>query len=217
MHDAHKAGEVTIIVGNPRSRERTIALDHIEVRTTSRDAVRAAGLLDGDLLSETSLEDALGPAEREMATRRAIRLLEHRERSATELLDKIVADGYPQPVARAVVDRMVELELVDDSRFTEFFIRTKVASRWGRRRIERALTSAGIDELLAGEALDSMLPPEAEVHRAEQLLPPIDSGDRRMQEKQLRRLVTRGYSYQDAREAVSRAVEKEDESPRNQS
>lgn len=217
MRDDEVLREVTIVTKSSASRERVIALDHVEVRTTSRDALKASAISEGDLLSEASIERALAGVEREMATRRAIKLLEYRERSTLELRDRIVADGYPRDIAREVTERMTELGLVDDDRFAELFTRTKVAARWGRTRIERGLIAAGVDPERATEVIDHLAPRSGEVERAARLIPAIDPGDRLMREKQLRRLISRGFSYPDAREAVSRRAQDDVDQSRNES
>ena len=197
------SGIVTIRTRDPRSRQRSIALDGVETRTTSRDALKSSGIAEGDVHSEASIERELAEPEVEMAMRRAIRLLEYRERSVAELQRRLVDDGYPRRVAAAVTGRMAESGLVDDARFTESYVRTKRSASWGRRRIERGLADSGVDPQIATEVLERELPHHGEVTRALETIGESDTTDRRNRDKVLRKLISRGFSYPDALEALS--------------
>lgn len=81
----------------------------------------------------------------ELARAKAEDLLNRRDYSSTELAAKLCEVGYRPAVAKEVVDRFVEVGLVDDARFAELFARSKAASGWGRIKIERELSRRGIE------------------------------------------------------------------------
>ncbi|MBS3957195.1 MAG: RecX family transcriptional regulator [Clostridiales bacterium] len=198
-------GIVRFTTPSPRSRVRVIQLDGVEVRRTSRDALALAGITDGCAYTSTELESALEAVEPASANSRAISLLAQRERSAAEVFKRLTGDGYPSSAAREAVDRSVELGLIDDARFAEAYARTKAASRWGRERIANGLDAAGIDRDTALAALDSAVPIDGEIERATSILGPLDLHDRKVRERHVHRLVSRGFRYPDAMEAVIRA------------
>ena len=79
------------------------------------------------------------------ARERIARLLAHRDYSQAEVSEKLRMDGYSSSCVEEVVSRAVSIGLVDDARFAESFVRTKVLSGWGIMRIERELSQRGVD------------------------------------------------------------------------
>ena len=70
-------------------------------------------------------------------------LIDKRDYSSAELAQKLRTDGYGQKVVESAVARAVECGLVNDARFAEVFIRTKIGAGWGQARIERELALRG--------------------------------------------------------------------------
>ncbi|MBW6468539.1 MAG: regulatory protein RecX [Anaerosomatales bacterium] len=200
------AGEapVRITVTSPRGtqRVRSVSIDAREIRQTSVDALRIASVRDGDELAESEVTRLLDDAEPEAAMNRALRLLGHRERSTAELSDRLSQDGYPSPVVESVIAKLAGYGYVDDARFAEDYVRAKRASGWGRSRIARALSERGVDPQIASPLLESQLPETLEIDRACEAIKTLDVSERKGFEKGLRRLVSRGYSYEVARAAL---------------
>ena len=138
----------------PQRRARRLHFsDGAEPRTTSAAVVRALGLEQGVEFDERSVTEA----EAEQARERALRVLGYRERSTAELVAKLTDDGYPARLAHQIVDRFVELSLLDDTRFAELWARNRVAAGYGRRRIADELARKGVDADVARSALDEVL------------------------------------------------------------
>lgn len=72
-------------------------------------------------------------------------LLNRRDYSTAELLDKLKEDGFSSSVSSQLVDEAVATNLVNDSRFAEVYVRSKCCAGWGRLRIERELSRKGIE------------------------------------------------------------------------
>lgn len=81
----------------------------------------------------------------ELARSKAEDLLNRRDYSTKELADKLKEAGYLPSVTDEVVSRFVEVGLLDDARFAELFVRSKVGAGWGRVKISRELARRGID------------------------------------------------------------------------
>lgn len=130
-----------------------------------RILARAAddGTLAVDDASE--LRQALARLERKEALVRVAGLVNRRDYSRKEVRDRLVRDGYPQKVVDGVVERSVELRLLDDDRFAETFVRTKRMAGWGRARIALELARRGI-EAESCQALEEA--GEGELDRARQ-------------------------------------------------
>ncbi len=201
---------ITAIETTGRSpRARRLRFDHAEPRITSAPVVKQLGLAEGDAWDEERLAAALDEAEPELAKERAFRMLGYRERSRHEVLHGLLDDGYSRGVAEAVVDRLEELSLVDDTRFATMWTRSRVAAGFDRRRIRRELEQKGVEPSVIGEALDEVAPAEDSAERATAALRGRKAADRAGRDKLIRRLVSRGFDLQTAIAAV--ADESEDE------
>lgn len=136
------------------SRLRRIWLDHELWATTSAAVVKEISLAPDDIVDPPALRDAIDTAERGAARDRALKLLGYRERSAVEMRRKLDQDGYSDGVARAVVESLERVGLLDDRRFAESLVRTYLARGYGGARVRRELARAGIDDALAAEVWD---------------------------------------------------------------
>lgn len=195
-----------VSVSSPRGtrRIRAVSLEGFEVRRTSADALRVAGIHDGDSLTEADVHTMIEAAEPEAAMNRALRLLAHRERSTAELASRLAEDGYPVPVVESVTSRLAGYGYLDDARFVLAYVCSKRNSGWGRDRVVRALSEQGVQPEVSDPIVDSQLPETSEVDRACEVIAALDVADRKAYEKGLRRLVSRGYSYEVARAALQR-------------
>ena len=91
--------------------------------------------------------------------RRALDLLARREHSRYELERKLAARGFSAELIAPTLDRLEHEGLLAEARFTESFIRTRVAKGQGPKRIRAELAARGIDEteaeaLLAASGVD---------------------------------------------------------------
>src|SRR5213592_3047536 len=83
----------------------------------------------------------------------ALRILNVRFNSAAELRRKLAAKNFDRETIDAVIVRLRDEKWLDDARFAEAFVRTRMRKRIGRLRIRRELISAGVDGEIAGGAL----------------------------------------------------------------
>jgi len=173
-----------------------------EPRTTSAPVVKALAIEAGMSLSIEELERDLAAEEANQAKERALRLLGYRERSPEELRRRLALDGYPAPVVATLVDRFEELELVDESRFAAMFTRSRENAGLGARRIRRELLERGVSESVADAAVAECR--EGDLERAVAQLKGKRVDGQSSREKLLRRLISRGFDYSVAREAVAR-------------
>jgi regulatory protein len=193
-----------IEIAGPTGRARRLVLsDGFERIQTSASVVRQLGLTEGDRLDRTSLEASIREAEPALAKDRAMRLLAHRDRSRAELERALVDSGYPSTLSAALVERLVEVELVNDMRFAAAYTRTRLSAGLGIRRIRRELADKGIAaetiELVINEETDGM----DELARARDALRGRRAATRQERDKLVRRLVSRGFDIGIALEAIS--------------
>ena len=128
---------------------------------------------------------------REKARSILLRQLTASDKTAKQLKDKLLEKECPEDIADEVIDRYVEINLVDDQRFAKSWVVARVRSRGlARGAIKHELRSKGIDDELAAEALEQ-IDDESEEQRARELvrakLRPESMGADR--DRALRRLV----------------------------
>jgi regulatory protein len=93
----------------------------------------------------------------------ALRLVSRAEQTGMGLRRKLEKAGYPPPCARAVLARLEELGIVDDSRYARLWLQARLAGKTeGPRRLLAALRRRGIPRQDAEETLRTVLNPEAE-------------------------------------------------------
>jgi len=105
-------------------------------------AERRAGRVNPD--SRNELIHQTGEIARGCASLRIAGLIEKRDYSSKEIADKLSLDGYSQPAIKAAVVRAIDCHLVDDARYADVFIRSKLGQGWGSLKIEHELERRGI-------------------------------------------------------------------------
>lgn len=191
------------------SRVRVLEFDDGTRRTTSADVVRLLALEPGEYPDTRVVLDQIEEYEPAAARERALRLINYRERSRRELVDKLLADGYSQALADSVADRMVELQFVDDKRYAESVVRSKRSAGWGMRRIERTLADAGVD---AETVFDVSVQPEgSEYERALREARRKPAKDARDVQRVAGRLARKGFGFEIAFSAARASMASDDD------
>jgi regulatory protein len=103
-------------------------------------------------------EEALSPARNA-----ALRLVSRAEQCTFLLTQKLLKKGFDIGTVKAVVLELVETNIVNDDRFSQMWVRSRIASKPDTpRRITAALCAKGIDRGTAARALEECLDPETE-------------------------------------------------------
>jgi regulatory protein len=88
----------------------------------------------------------------------ALRLVSRAEQTSQGLIRKLRKAGYSPPCAGAVLARLEELEIVDDSRYARLWLQARLAGKAeGPRRLLAALRHRGISRRDAEETLRAVL------------------------------------------------------------
>lgn len=157
-----------------------------------------------------------GPKREEQARDVCLRLLTVRARTRAELEAQLTKRGYPDDISAQVLDRLVEVGLIDDVAFAEQWVRERRTNAGkGKRALASELRTKGVDPDVIAETLDSVDAGEWRV-RAEELVATklrrenLDDGP-----KVTRRLVAmlarRGYNQGMAFDVVSTQLAQERE------
>lgn len=161
--------------------------------------------------SYEELEEALNALMVRTAFERVVQIASARERSSCDCIQKLLDEGFDASSAKNAVQRAEQYAIIDNARFAETFIHTKLRAGWGQRRIERALDEQhgicasalnGYPESFYGDA-------ESEEERARALLAKKAIPAKNPVEKLVRFLVGRGFSmgcaYRLAKERIAEA------------
>lgn len=95
---------------------------------------------------------------------RALRWLNRREHSAFELRQKLVRLGGEAQAVKSVLEKLEQQQYLDDRRFAESYLRSRLPRGLGRVRLKQELAQRGIKADLAELALNAIeLPDESQV------------------------------------------------------
>lgn len=118
-----------------------------------------------DLKADGTPED-----EQTRAREIVLRSLSQAPRTRKQLADRLRAKGIDDEVAGRVLDRMEEVQLVDDTAYADALVRTRQAGRGlARRALAHELRTKGVPDDVAAAALDTV-DPSAERRRAVELV-----------------------------------------------
>ncbi len=177
----------------------------------ARAVVKAVREEPSVTLGEGGMGRLVAAASTTCCAKRLTSMVDRRDYSSKEAADRLLCAGYPRAVVDDVCARAREGRLLDDVRFAEAFIRSKVYSGWGLRRIEQELSRRGVDASSVAGWPDDFLEGESELDRAWELVSRRSVPARNPYEKTVRYLVGRGYSYDVAKRCAARLLEDGDE------
>lgn len=79
------------------------------------------------------------------------------EHSSGDMLQKMRLWGLDEATQARIMERLVSGKFIDDERFTRAFVNDKIKyNQWGRRKIEQALWTKGIEPSVQQKILDSI-------------------------------------------------------------
>lgn len=151
--------------------------------------------------------------EQDAAFGKIARLAASRERCESELRARLARDGFSPRDAQAALERAVSCGLVDDIRYADVLIRSRISQGKGRAGIEDELARAGVRTADVPGWPDEYFPASgpSEENRAYEVLlrkPPRSSNP---YAAACRKLASRGFSAEVAFSAARRFVGRGDE------
>ncbi len=172
------------------------------------ELIAANGLREGMDCDPEFLEEILLQAQRRKGKERALYLLEYRDHTRKELVDKLVR-SVSREIAEETADRMEELGLIDDQRYARrvaaFLLEQK---QLGRRAALYKMQQKGFPRAVAEAALQ-----EVEVDPTEQIRQMIDRRyaryltDRKGVQKVTDALARMGHRYADIKAVIQEYYE----------
>ncbi|MFW6278239.1 MAG: regulatory protein RecX [Halorhodospira sp.] len=153
------------------------------------------------------MSEAASAAEAVRAT--ALRLLGRREHTHRELREKLTRRGYDAAEVDAVLAGLVEEGWLDEARFAEAFVRSRIERGQGPVRIEQEMRQRGVPPSMIEQALAAAPADWREQAckvRRHRFGTPVPA-DRREAARQAQFLQRRGFTAAQVRAAVAAADE----------
>ncbi len=147
------------------------------------------------------------------AFQKIVRLVSVRERCASELHARLIRDGFGQDAAELSVRRACECGLVDDMRFAEVYIRSKLSQGRGVVGITNDLRQRGIDiHDVCGwpEEFYPGVDNKSELDRALDVLEHRPSHSKNQMKSAYQKLISRGFDSSVAQSAARKYANRQD-------
>lgn len=138
------------------------------------------------------------------AKQRALKLLDRRDYSRAELLQKLKEKGVRETDAEAALDRLCELGFVDDARYAPIVVRHYAAKGYGRQRVLQELQRRGIPRELWDAAMAEMPEQDDTVDRLLRSRLKSQEPDRAELKRASDFLIRKGYGWDEIKAAVER-------------
>lgn len=135
----------------------------------------------------------------------ALSLLSHREHSKKELTTKLKTRGHEDEEIEAIIERLEEINYLNDERFAEIFVRSRISKPLGASRIQQELIQKGINSELAKNAISEANADWFELAKQlkERRFGEEVSTDFKEKAKQSRYLQYRGFDFEQIKYAIS--------------
>jgi len=198
-------GKITALKAQKRNRNRiSVYLDGEYAFGLSR--IVAAWLQIGQDLDEARIAELKAQDAGETAFQRALRLLNHRDRSESEITERLREQSVPEENITEVIERLRRSELVNDQRFAETWVENRSEFRpRSRRALTYELRGKGISPDTIQDVLDSFQDEKAAYAAAQkysQRLKQLEWPEFR--QKVCAFLARRGFNYATAIDATGR-------------
>lgn len=149
---------ITSVERQPKNKSRyNIHINEVYAFSVHEDILIKHRILKGELVEEDRLADIIKEDERQSAYLQAIRFISHRPRSAKELSLKLKEKGYESDCIEHAIERMRQLNYVNDQVFAVHVTEQRVYSQnKGRRLVQQELAQKGVPKEDIIEALGKL-------------------------------------------------------------
>ena len=104
------------------------------------------------------------------AERTALRLIARAEQCSAGLARKLEKRGHNEDCARKVISHLIELNLLNDSRYARFWLQSRLRFTRSPRQLLSSLCAKGVERAEAEAALKSILDEETETSLMERFV-----------------------------------------------
>ncbi len=140
-----------------------------------------------------------------LAKKKAIEITERRRKTGKELADKLLQLGFAQEVCASVVLWAEEYHFIDDALYAQLYVQD-ASRKYGKRRIVQALRFKGIAPELIEDAFAEFDFEETKDKLFADVQRRLGGNfERKNIDKVVRHFLTRGFGYDDVRDAIDLA------------
>jgi regulatory protein len=166
----------------------------------------AAWLEVGQELSDEKIAQLRAEDEREVAYQRALRLIQYRPRSESEIRQLLRRHQTPEETAEGIIERLKESGLINDAGFAQTWVENRSDLRpRSRRALAFELSQRGIDAQVIEQSLseidDDLMAYQA-AQRPARRYKDLEWNDFR--QKMYRYLAQRGFNYETSAQVIAR-------------
>jgi len=134
---------------------RKVLLEDDSILVLYRGELRDYQIEEGKELSAETLLELRTRVLPGRARQRALHLLQARQYTERQLMDKLLLGGYDAETAKEAVDYVKSYHYVDDARYARDYITSRLG-RCGRREIEQKLLQKGVDRQVISQAMEEL-------------------------------------------------------------
>lgn len=211
--DTHTITDVQI--QRKRATRRSIFIDKEFAFGVSEEAYVKFALFIGREVTKAFLEEVLEWENRYQGRQIALRYVNIRLRSRSEIEKKLREKELDDETIAATMEFLREYNLVDDEAFARAWINDRLLKRrLGKKQLEVGLRAKGIDRAIIERVLKERMGEEEELEQAmlaaERKAPTIRHDDRMKWERSMTNfLVGRGFSWETIRQVIGAYRSKE--------
>ena len=195
----------------------SVYFDNGERLILSEDTFYNSGLRKGDEISEDRFSFFIEQNILYHIKQRAFSYLARRFHSERELLIKLKQKSYEERLIKLVLNELREKSFIDDQVFANHFIEEKLKrKRWGTNKIRAALFNKGVSVSIIDEVLKSFDSEEDQNEAALSLvkkkyenLKKRETDNRKLKQKLIAFLLSRGFEYEISVEVVSKIIKQD--------
>ncbi len=145
----------------------------------------------------------------ELAKKKTAEITARGRKTKKELTDKLCRLGFAEEVCTAVTEWAQEYYFIDDAQYARVYIQD-AAVKYGKRRIVQALRFKGIDADVIEDALSEFDFEDTKEKLYADVQKRLGGNfERKNKDKVIRHFLTRGYAYEDVRNAIDLARQNE--------
>ena len=195
----------------------SVFFDNGERLILSEDTFYSSGLRKGDDIPEDRFSFFIEQNILYHIKQRALSFLARRFHSEKELLIKLKQKSYEERLIKLVLNELKEKSFIDDQVFTNHFIEEKLKrKRWGKNKIRAALFNKGVSASIIDEVfqyfdseVDQNLAALELTKKKYENLKKRESDNRKLKQKLISFLLSRGFEYEVSAEAVNKIIKQD--------
>ena len=202
------------------SKNVSIHLDNDDVIFINYEVFIKSGLRKNDNISENQIDPLIKENQKFAVKQRAFRYLGRRLLSENELRIKLKLKRYDENIIDEVIEDLKGKNYLDDLEFANIFSSENIRNKfWGKNKVKAELMRRGINNEIIAKVLSEKFPEGNDLQNAVELaekkykiLSHRNLEQKKVKEKMISFLFSKGYDYEVIKEAVGQIVKYEDNS-----